>query len=141
MIRRPTRSTQTDTLCPYTTPFRSFATGTGCLVTADGDLVTNHHVVEGTSEVFLGVDDTAIPARIVKLDPANDIALLKADIAGDPVVIARDEAPVVAEEVMALGYPMISIQGQALKATFGRVNALSGIEDDPRFLQIDVPLQ
>src|SRR3546814_665395 len=77
-----------------------FATGTGFLVTADGYLVTNHHVVEGTSEVFLWVDDTAIPARIVKLDPANDIALLKADIAGDPVVIARDEAPVVAEAVI-----------------------------------------
>ena len=42
---------------------------------------------------------------------------------------------------MALGYPLVQIQGQALKASFGHVNALSGVKDDPRFLQIDVPVQ
>jgi len=40
-----------------------------------------------------------------------------------------------------LGYPLITIQGQEQKATFGKVNALSGIQDDIRFLQIDVPIQ
>src|SRR5262249_43600306 len=46
-----------------------------------------------------------------------------------------------ADEVFTLGYPLTNIQGNAQKATFGRVNALSGLNDDPKFIQIDVPIQ
>ncbi len=45
------------------------------------------------------------------------------------------------DDVIALGYPLVSIQGQEQKATFGRVNALSGATGDDRFLQIDAPIQ
>ena len=42
---------------------------------------------------------------------------------------------------MTLGYPLVHIQGQEQKATFGHVNSLSGSDDDIRFMQIDVPVQ
>lgn len=42
---------------------------------------------------------------------------------------------------MTLGYPLVALQGQSQKASFGRVNSLSGIQDDIRFIQIDVPVQ
>ena len=45
------------------------------------------------------------------------------------------------EEVFTLGYPLIQLQGQEQKATFGRVNALSGLQGDLRFIQMDVPIQ
>lgn len=45
------------------------------------------------------------------------------------------------EDVFTVGFPLIDLQGQAPKATFGRVNALSGPRDDADFVQIDVPTQ
>ena len=45
------------------------------------------------------------------------------------------------QEVFTLGYPLIQLQGQEQKATFGRVNALSGLQGNPRFIQMDVPIQ
>jgi S1-C subfamily serine protease len=43
--------------------------------------------------------------------------------------------------VFALGFPLTNIQGQEQKATFGHVNALSGIKGDIRLFQVDVPIQ
>ena len=43
--------------------------------------------------------------------------------------------------IVALGYPLITDLGQEQKATFGRVNALSGLEGDSRYMQIDAPIQ
>jgi S1-C subfamily serine protease len=118
-----------------------FSTGTGFLVTADGYLVTNFHVIEDSSQVFVVSDGKEIHAKVVVKDEKNDIAVLKADVTGRPIVMPAAVKVEVAEEVMTLGYPLISIQGQTLKASFGRINSLSGLADDPRFMQIDVPIQ
>ncbi|MDP6819526.1 MAG: serine protease, partial [Alphaproteobacteria bacterium] len=45
------------------------------------------------------------------------------------------------EEVFTLGYPLISAQGQEQKATLGRINAVSGVNNDVRFYQVDTPIQ
>src|SRR5262249_30839329 len=118
-----------------------FATGTGFLVTSDGYLITNYHVVDGAKEIFIHRASGDVPAKVIKTDKQDDVALLKADISGLPIQLQTSPHPKVAEQVMALGYPLIQLEGQALKATFGHVNALTGIEDDPRFMQIDVPIQ
>jgi S1-C subfamily serine protease len=118
-----------------------FSTGTAFLVTSDGYLVTNYHVIEDASQISLLVDGATVPARVITRDQANDVALLKAEIRGTPISVSASAKLAVAEQVMTLGYPLVQIQGQALKASFGRVNALSGIGDDPRLVQIDVPIQ
>ena len=118
-----------------------FSTGTGFLVTSDGYLLTNFHVVEDAKEIFILHGGKQYTAIIVKSDPLHDVALLKTLLRGVPVTVPPYAQIAVAEEVMTLGYPLVKIQGQALKASFGRVNALSGIADDLRFIQIDVPIQ
>ncbi len=119
-----------------------FSTGTGFFVTKEGHFVTNHHVVdEATSVTVVMADGTRHAARILKQDPANDIVLAKIDAKTAPLPIAVDTKIRKGDEVLALGYPLITIQGQEQKATFGRVNALSGFQNDIRFFQIDVPIQ
>ncbi len=54
------------------------ATGTGFFITDDGYLISNYHVVEDAAKVRLLTSAGVINARVVKVDPANDLALLKA---------------------------------------------------------------
>ncbi len=114
--------------------------GTGFLI-APGKVVTNHHVVEGATRFALWIDGVEIPATLTATDEANDLALLTADIDGTPFIVPASPNPEVADEVAALGFPQAYSQGTALKATFGRVNALSGFQDNPNNLQMDAPLQ
>ncbi len=120
---------------------KGFSTGTGFFVTSDGYLVTNFHVIEDSKKIAVTIDGKLKEAVLVKADPANDVALLKIDTTAESLPIPEVAQVARADEVFTLGYPDISIQGQAQKATFGRINALSGIKDDIRFFQVDVPIQ
>ncbi len=120
-----------------------FSTGTGFFVTDDGVMVTNHHVIEGAKQISV-VNLAAkkeYPATVLFTDPANDVAILKIEAKTTPAPLAPDFNLRKGDEVFALGYPLITLQGQEQKATFGRVNALTGIQDDVRLVQIDVPVQ
>jgi S1-C subfamily serine protease len=78
----------------------------------------------------------------VAIDPANDLAILQADdTISTPIPLAASFSLKRGEEIMTLGYPQPSMQGTQQKATFGRINAESGMRDDPRFIQVDLPLQ
>lgn len=114
--------------------------GTGFLV-APGRIVTNHHVVEPGKTLAIWIDGAERPASLVSIDKENDLALLSAEVDGTPLIIPRSPAPAVADEVAALGFPVHYIQGNAMKATFGRINALSGVRDNPAELQMDAPIQ
>lgn len=121
---------------------KGFATGTGFFVSTDGYVVTNYHVVEDAADiVVVTTSGSRLTARVVKMDPANDVALLKVEATTRPLLIVPTDITNRGDEVFTLGYPLIAIQGQEQKATFGRVNALSGLKDDIRYLQVDVPVQ
>lgn len=80
--------------------------------------------------------------RGLRSDSANDLALLKVELpASVPMKIGTSAGIEKGFEVLALGYPLPGLQGQEQKATFGRVNALSGPAGDFRFFQVDVPIQ
>ena len=116
--------------------------GTGFFVTNNGYLVTNNHVVESANEIVIFLSDgNALQGRIVRTDPANDLALVKVEFANRSLRIRDTGNLAIGEEVFTVGYPLPTIQGADQKATFGRVNALSGIQGDIRFIQIDVPVQ
>jgi len=89
----------------------------------------------------LTTDNIEFEAQIIKGDPANDVALLKVLAETKPLPFFDQSRISKGEEVFTLGYPLMLIQGQEQKATFGRINSLSGITDDFRFMQIDVPVQ
>lgn len=120
---------------------RKSVTGTGFFVSADGHLVTNYHVVEGNDEIFGYYNDKLVPAKFIKGDPANDLALLKIEGTTTPLPILYSGAVDKGEQVMTLGYPLIEFQGQEQKATFGRINSFTGHSGDVRFYQIDLPVQ
>ena len=121
---------------------KGFSTGTGFFITGDGYLITNHHVIDGADAVAVKFPNgDVVGAKVVKSDPANDVALVKAEVEAGPIPLSQGDFANRGEEVMTLGYPLIRLQGQEQKATFGRINALSGLGDDIRFYQIDTPIQ
>ena len=118
-----------------------YSTGTGFLVSEDGLIVTNSRLVAGARSIEVIANGQSIPATVVSADPTNDIAVLRATVTGTPLTVAPAGAARRGEDVLAVGYARVDIQGQTQSAAFGRVNALTGAEEDPRYLQIDVPIQ
>ena len=82
-----------------------------------------------------------IAAGVVKVDAANDLALLKAEgrFAALPVVASR--AMRLGSTVATVGFPNVGLQGFAPKLAQGEIAALSGAQDDARYFQISVPVQ
>jgi S1-C subfamily serine protease len=115
--------------------------GSGFLVSTDGLVITNHHVIDGASAIEVHRAGMIYTASVVARDAANDLAILKTNINGRPLPLASARASMRGDEVLTLGYPLPGIEGENQRATFGRINATSGIMDDVRYLQIDIPIQ
>ncbi len=121
---------------------RVAGTGTGFFITANGHLLTNHHVVEGHSKIEVRVADRYLPAKVLKYDATNDIALLHVEAASPHWLSLGDHGDVgLAKEVFTVGFPQVTMQGTAAKFTEGSVSSLSGLGDDIRFFQVSVPVQ
>ncbi len=86
----------------------STARGSGFVLTDDGYVVTNHHVVEGDgvlSVVTFSGDEYA--AKLVGFDDTNDVALLKVEAEGlQPVTLGSSNALIVGDQVVAIGNPL-----------------------------------
>ncbi|MDG1113257.1 MAG: Do family serine endopeptidase [Pseudomonadales bacterium] len=119
------------------------ATGSGFLISSDGYVLTNHHVVKGASEIIVALSDRRERvAELIGADPVSDLALLKIDAADLPVVsIGSSESLKVGEWVMAIGSPF----GFELSVTAGIVSAKGrSLPDDlgnyVPFIQTDVAI-
>ncbi|MCC6757071.1 MAG: trypsin-like peptidase domain-containing protein, partial [Arenimonas sp.] len=65
--------------------------GSGFIISADGYVLTNHHVIEGMDTVTVHLADRReLPAKLVGSDPATDVALLKVEARGLPVLAVGD---------------------------------------------------
>jgi S1-C subfamily serine protease len=117
------------------------ASATGFLITEDGFSVTNEHVVRDASQICLVTSTGNFPARVVKVDKPNDIALLKADGRFAPLPIASSRAVKLGGTVATVGFPNIGLQGFAPKLAKGEIASLSGVQDDARYFQISLPVQ
>ena len=120
---------------------RPSSTGTAFFITDDGFLITNEHVVKEATQVRLVTSAGVIGAKVVKVDAANDLALLKAEgrFAALPVVASRTMR--LGSTVATVGFPNVGLQGFAPKLARGEIAALSGAQDDARYFQISVPVQ
>lgn len=115
--------------------------GTGFFVSNDGYILTNSHVINNAKNITVEYKGNNLDAKLISEDTNNDIALIKIEIANaKPLNISADKVTKGAE-VCALGFPLINLQGKELKSTFGNVNAVSGIEGDVRFYQVDTAIQ
>ena len=119
---------------------RSEALGSGFVISDDGYIVTNNHVIEGADEIniefFVGKQ---LAAKLVGTDPKTDIAVLKVEAADLPfVAFGNSDEMRVGDWVMAMGNPL----GQGFSVSAGIVSArgreLSGTYDD--FLQTDAAI-
>jgi len=82
-----------------------------------------------------------IDAKVVQVDAANDLALLKATGRSAPLPIAASRTVNLGGTVATIGFPDIGLQGFAPKLAKGEIASLSGAADDPRYFQISVPVQ
>ena len=116
--------------------------GAGIVVSADGMVVTNHHVVQGCASIsVLDPQQQRTPATLVATDVANDLALLKAERTFPAAASFRRGAPPQAgESVTVVGYPLASILGFEPNVTFGYVSAAGGLRGDASRFQISAPI-
>src|SRR5439155_25702432 len=82
-----------------------------------------------------------ISVKVVSVDTANDLALLKAEGRFAALPITSSRAVKLGGTVATVGFPNIGLEGFAPKLAKGEVASLSGARDDPRYFQISVPLQ
>ncbi|MGB0658798.1 MAG: Do family serine endopeptidase [Mangrovicoccus sp.] len=126
---------------PQQRPRRGSALGSGFVISEDGYIVTNNHVIESadqiTIEFFSGEE---LPAKVIGTDPNTDIALLKVESDGPlpHVNFGDSDAMRVGDWVMAMGNPL----GQGFSVSAGIVSArgraLQGSYDD--FIQTDAAI-
>jgi TPR repeat protein len=120
---------------------RPKGSGTGFFITEDGYLITNQHVTGDAAQVRLLTAAGLISAKVVKVDRANDLALLKAEGKFAALAVTTSRAVRLGNLVATIGFPNIGLQGFAPKFARGEIGSLSGPEDDSRYFQISVPVQ
>ncbi|MGE5615426.1 MAG: DegQ family serine endoprotease [Bacillota bacterium] len=124
-------------------PLRPFGLGSGFIVSADGFIVTNAHVVENADEITVRLTDKReLKAKVIGVDMRSDVAVIKVEATNLPVVKIGDTSKLrVGEWVIAIGSPF----GFANTVTAGIVSAKSreNLSGDPNldaipFIQTDV---
>jgi serine protease Do len=122
---------------------RSLSLGSGVIISADGYVVTNNHVVgENMSEIKVALPDKReVRGRLIGTDPATDIALIKLNTTGLPVVPWGDSSRLqIGEWVLAIGSPFqlsATVTAGIVSAT-GRTNV--GFADYEDFIQTDAAI-
>jgi serine protease Do len=116
--------------------------GSGVIVSPNGYILTNNHVVDGASEVTVTLHDKReFKARVVGTDPRTDIAVIKIEGSNFPTLTLADSSKVeVGDVVLAVGDPF----GVGQTVTQGIVSATGrsglGIEDLEDFIQTDAAI-
>ena len=122
-------------------PRRSSALGSGFVISEDGFVVTNNHVIEGAHEILIEFfSGEELPAKVIGTDKNTDIALLKVETDEPLPFVSFGDSDImrVGDWVMAMGNPL----GQGFSVSAGiisaRGRALQGQYDD--FLQTDAAI-
>lgn len=116
--------------------------GSGVIVTTDGYIVTNNHVVEEADELTVSLPDKRIfKAKVVGTDPKTDVAVIKIDASNLPILAWGDARQLqVGEMVLAVGNPF----GLSQTVTMGIISAVGranmGIVDYEDFIQTDAAI-
>src|ERR1700730_13561814 len=121
---------------------REESLGSGVIVSPEGYILTNNHVIEGATDVRVTLSNKRqLQAKVVGADPKTDIAVLKVEGSGYPTITIGDSSKVqVGDYALAVGDPF----GVGQTVTMGIVSAMNrgnlGIEDYEDFIQTDAPI-
>ncbi|MBT5861197.1 MAG: trypsin-like serine protease [Alphaproteobacteria bacterium] len=139
--RRPTRGGL------VSTNLEIVATGTGFVITDDGHVITNNHVIAGCSAVRVRTgSQQTVDAEVRAAEPDSDLALLMApDLrVADTAAFRAGRGIRPADDVVVIGYPLFGaelVTSTEAIVTTGAVSALAGPGDDRRIMQITAPVQ
>ena len=116
--------------------------GSGFFITDDGFFLTNYHVVQGGSRIRLVTETGIVNAKVVQLDYAVDLALLKVDSGTFQSIpfLGTDEVAL-GSDIFTIGFPMPDLQGFSPKLTKGVISSMKGMRDDDKEYQIDAAIQ
>ena len=125
------------------------STGSGFVVTKNGVIATNAHVISNANRIELDFLTEAgvitFDATVLLQDKVNDVALLQVEsedfngFSDIPYTIQGETE--IGEDVFTIGFPMSFVMGDNFKVTNGIVSSNSGINDDIRYMQITTPIQ
>ena len=124
-------------------PQQNSSLGSGVIVSSDGYILTNHHVVEAADQIEVAfADGRSAKGRIIGTDPETDLAVIKVEMGTDlpAITFASGEAAHVGDIVLAVGNPF----GVGQTVTMGIVSALKrnhlGLNTFENFIQTDAAI-
>lgn len=121
---------------------RETSLGSGVIISSQGYILTNNHVIAGADEIAVALHDgRTVPAKLVGADPDSDLAVLKIDLPKLPVItLGHSKTLRVGDVVLAIGNPF----GVGQTVTSGIVSALGrnslGINTFENFIQTDAAI-
>jgi S1-C subfamily serine protease len=115
-------------------PAGVLGSGSGFYVNNKGHILTNNHVVEQCSKVWINHNNENISASVLKTDKQHDLAVIETDKDNKFFVKFTGLIDPV-EDVMALGFPQVNILGGEIKRNKGSVSSLTGIQGNNYSLQ------
>lgn len=124
--------------------------GTGFFIDKNGYIATNYHVVEDATEIQIEFIRNGIkqlfPAKVIQSDKQNDISIIKITSSDFQSFLNlpfnfKTNISDVGSNVFALGYPLLSLMGNEIKFTDGKISSKTGIQGDITSYQISVPIQ
>jgi len=151
VVRREVAPFFDDPFFDFFNPFRDFKSpkkwkeqslGSGVIVSSDGYIITNNHVIEQADEIRVTlIDKRSFKARIIGADPKTDVAVVKIDAKNLPMIHWGDSDKLqVGEFVLAIGNPF----GLSHTVTMGIISAVGranvGIADYEDFIQTDAAI-
>ena len=116
--------------------------GSGVIVSTDGYILTNQHVVDGADQIEVALaDGRTANAKMIGIDPETDLAVLKINLPNLPTItLGRMDSARVGDVVLAIGNPF----GVGQTVTMGIISALGrnhlGINTFENFIQTDAPI-
>ena len=116
------------------------ASGTGFLITEDGYILTNHHVVDGASSVSVTLyNGESYDAKVIGSDEDYDIAVIKIDVTGaTPVVLGDSSKLAIGESVAAVGNPLGELTFSMTEGIVSCVNRAINVDGTPfNMIQVD----
>lgn len=115
--------------------------GSGVIISTDGYIITNNHVIDGANELEVTLNDNRkFPAKVIGADPTTDIALIKVDAMDLPIIPFGDSEKLkVGEWVLAVGNPfnLTSTVTAGIVSAKGRGISMGGGSKIESFIQTD----
>ena len=116
------------------------SSGTGFLISKEGLLITNNHVIEGCSAIKAIYKGEGFNSKVIAVDRRNDLAIIDTGIASNYAYSISDVDGQLLEDVIVAGYPLGKKVSSSIKATSGTITALAGLDDNYSEFQTDAAL-